>query len=118
MESMEVVEEKEDVKEEKKPILTFRCFACKMEETYDYLGKNPPDSKYLTLVEESYVKKDPFSHPREKQFLVLGSNCSVCSQAVCQATECSIFYGKRYCQQCAAARKSSFPEQLRKKIQD
>lgn len=35
-----------------------------------------------SLLEESYIMKDPFSSDKAK-FLVLGSQCSVCGRLVC-----------------------------------
>lgn len=35
-----------------------------------------------SLLEESYVMKDPFTSDKDK-FLILGSRCSVCSRLVC-----------------------------------
>lgn len=35
-----------------------------------------------SLLEESYVMKDPFTSDKGK-FLILGSRCSVCSRLVC-----------------------------------
>ncbi|KAJ9589937.1 hypothetical protein L9F63_016921, partial [Diploptera punctata] len=57
----------------------FKCSKCGLEEHYMYKGKKPPFAKKIVLLEESYVIKDPFSPPNEKQFLLLGSDCRVCS---------------------------------------
>jgi len=94
----------------------FICSTCNLTEEYQYFGKKPPESNYLNLLQDSYVMQDPFSHPKEKRMLLLGSNCSLCMKPVCSSSECSVFYNLRYCQQCAAQNLQLFPRQLQAKL--
>ncbi|KAM9674038.1 cysteine-rich DPF motif domain-containing protein 1 isoform 5-T5 [Trichechus inunguis] len=69
----------------------------------------------FSLLEESYVLKDPFTADRDK-FLVLGSRCSVCSRLVCVGPECSLFYTKRFCLPCVWENIDAFPQEIRQDV--
>lgn len=111
-----MTEEKNTQKEENEGGI-FTCELCNLSENYNYKGKNPPFSKHIKFLEECYTMKDPFSPPDKHQFLIIGSNCTLCSKSVCQSTECSFFYEKRYCLPCALNNLTKFPEALRIKLQ-
>ncbi|KAF4518606.1 hypothetical protein B566_EDAN009855 [Ephemera danica] len=68
---------------------TFCCHKCSFEENYHYKGLKPPFCKGVKFLEESYVAKDPFSPPGERSFLLLGSDCSMCGNQICQDSTCS-----------------------------
>ncbi|XP_038267974.1 cysteine-rich DPF motif domain-containing protein 1 isoform X1 [Dermochelys coriacea] len=65
-----------------------------------------------SLLEESYVMKDPFIPDKDK-FLILGSQCSLCNRRVCVGTECSLFYSKRFCLPCVNENLQEFPLEIR-----
>lgn len=111
MEVTEVETAEEEVK-------WFECTLCHMKEAYHTKEKKPKFLKNITFCEETYLIIDPFTPPQNKQFIVLGSDCCLCKSPVCQSSDCSIFYQKRYCQTCAVKKKNFFPEQLWSKIKD
>ncbi|XP_069084345.1 cysteine-rich DPF motif domain-containing protein 1 isoform X3 [Pleurodeles waltl] len=74
-----------------------------------------PLAESHSLLEESYVMKDPFTPDKEK-FLILGSRCSLCSNIVCVGTECSMFYSKRFCLPCITKNRDQFPPEIQKDL--
>ncbi|CAJ1055045.1 cysteine-rich DPF motif domain-containing protein 1 [Xyrichtys novacula] len=97
------------------PQKTFNCQLCGLSSPFTYYGQKPPNTRAIVLLEECYVTKDPFSPDREK-FLVLGSNCSLCGMCVCVASECSLFYTKRFCMQCVNKHLDQFPHQIQAEL--
>ncbi|KAG8245737.1 Cysteine-rich domain [Homalodisca vitripennis] len=97
---------------EVEPEAEFTCTACGLSENYDYKGKQPPFSKLINMSNECYVMKDPFSPPNRGQFLILGSDCTLCKKPFCQATDCSFFYINFYCLHCALQNINLFPPQF------
>jgi len=76
------------------------------------------NNRYLN---ECYYLRDPFIppdiHKSQKEysiddFVVIGSNCFICSQPVCIDEECSTFYKNTYCLKCVRRENQSFPEEL------
>jgi len=63
-----------------------------------------------------YLARDPFSPRSKRQFLILGSVCSMCDKDVCIKPECSIFYSKFFCSVCARKYISNFPTSIQEKI--
>jgi hypothetical protein len=114
------MEAQSNTKEEVKPATrvreTFVCSLCNLTEKYDYFGRKPPFCKAVVFVDDSYVMRDPFSSSRDNNanFLLLGSNCAVCSKPVCQ--ECSLFFTRRICSICSKEKINLLPEELRKRI--
>lgn len=108
-----MAEEAENVSAE---IKWFTCSACNLKQQYDIKGTGFPFMKYVTLKEESYILKDPFTEPDKKNILILGSDCCMCGNQVCQSGECSIYYKRRFCHKCASQNKNVLPEQLQSKI--
>jgi hypothetical protein len=101
----------EEVKEKK----IFSCNDCGLNEEYDFFGKNPPFCRSIVFHENSYVCRDPFSafsSGNSSNFLLLGSNCSLCKAMTCQ--DCSIFYTKRLCKKCTTSTSTLLPQQLLK----
>ncbi|CAG0916099.1 unnamed protein product [Notodromas monacha] len=94
----------------------FHCSQCEFTEPFHYKGRNPPFKRTVWLKEDSYVNKDPFVPRGEGLFVVLGSDCSVCDQQVCQNPGCSVFYERRICLPCFKANKRDFPEKLVAKV--
>lgn len=101
-------------KPKKAPRRQWKCHLCDLQELYDYKGNNPPFSKHLTFSEECYIMKDPFSPPNRGEIVTLGADCSICENPVCM--ECSFFYSKRFCKQCALKNIDCFPKKLRNRI--
>lgn len=93
---------------------TFACSFCTLNEKYDYKGKEPPFQKYLIYLEECYIMRDPFTPLKQREALVLGSDCYFCKKPTCM--DCSLFYTKRFCKNCALANIQELPKQLHKKI--
>lgn len=94
----------------------FTCTKCGLQERYFYKGRNPPSNKKIVFLEDCYVMKDPFSPPNKNQFLLLGSECSLCNKAVCQSPNCSIFYTRRFCRSCAEENMEHFPAAVQIKL--
>lgn len=96
----------------------FRCHICGLEEHYDYFGQKPAFLKKIIFTEDSYIMRNPFTPPRQNDFLLLGSKCSCCHNPVCQFQKCSIFYSRRYCMTCAKECCDSFPGAIQNKIKN
>uniref|UniRef100_A0A8D0HKJ3 Cysteine-rich DPF motif domain-containing protein 1 n=1 Tax=Sphenodon punctatus TaxID=8508 RepID=A0A8D0HKJ3_SPHPU len=73
------------------------------------------NTRSIALLEESYVMKDPFTPDKDK-FLILGSQCSLCSKSVCVGTECSLFYSKRFCLPCVRTHLEEFPLEIQQGV--
>ena len=86
-------------------LIQFSCSICRLSELCHYLGKTPPShKKRLSFKEDTFVMRDPFT-PRVEaphsanrsnwsgcNLLVIGGNCSICSNSVC--VDCSTFYSQ------------------------
>jgi hypothetical protein len=121
----EIVKDKEQQEEEqrktesksnepqKKPKIPFTCADCGLSEDADYYGRKPYFCRTIVFHEDSYICRDPFSPQASNNtnFLLLGSNCSVCKEMTCQ--ECSVFYTKRLCAKCAISASQYLPQQLK-----
>nr|XP_012139189.1 PREDICTED: cysteine-rich DPF motif domain-containing protein 1 [Megachile rotundata] len=92
----------------------FTCSYCALQERYDFKGTKPPFARQLTYLEECYLMKDPFSLPNKGEVLVLGADCNFCTKPVCLG--CSIYFGKRFCLECASNNMHNLPTQLQTKI--
>ncbi|CAD6236304.1 GSCOCG00008111001-RA-CDS, partial [Cotesia congregata] len=88
----------------------FKCEFCSLIEKYNYKGRKPPFARDILYEEDCYVMKDPFSLLNGGETLVIGSDCSICNKTVCLG--CSIFYSKRFCQECATNNELYLPHQL------
>lgn len=65
--------------------------------------------------EPGYYVKDNASElaqGEKNQYIFIGSKCSDCERTVCISPECSIYYTKRYCMECAKKNKDEFPTGL------
>ncbi|XP_054856297.1 cysteine-rich DPF motif domain-containing protein 1 [Eublepharis macularius] len=94
---------------------TFECELCGLRVPYSYYGCNPPNTYSVTLLENCYVMRDPFTSDKGK-FLILGSECSLCSKRVCVGTDCSLFYTKRFCLPCANSHLDEFPPEIKQEL--
>ncbi|XP_041348313.1 cysteine-rich DPF motif domain-containing protein 1-like [Gigantopelta aegis] len=99
---------------EKKSENQFICSVCNFDTAYNYFGKKPPFAKSLVLLEDAYVMKDPFS--TEGGIITLGSHCSLCQKPVCLSNECSLFFTKRFCIDCAKLHMSEFPIEIKQEL--
>jgi len=108
-------EKREDVVEKK---VQFECGLCSLCELCQYYGTSPPfAARGLQFTEPCYVMLDPFSpyNPKKSNnFLVLGADCSACSVTVC--VDCSIFFTKTFCVQCAQFNINEFPADVQSRI--
>ncbi|KAA0201797.1 hypothetical protein HAZT_HAZT003523 [Hyalella azteca] len=95
---------------------TFSCSCCGLTERYAYFGRNPRFLKNIVFLEDCYVIEDPFSGARNDSFTVTGSHCVACSARVCQSPDCSVFYSKRFCLNCARKNIHEMPTEMRVKI--
>ncbi|XP_062990425.1 cysteine-rich DPF motif domain-containing protein 1 isoform X2 [Elgaria multicarinata webbii] len=95
---------------------TFECHLCGLTAPYSYYGQKPPNAYSVTLLEESYVMKDPFTSDKGK-FLILGSQCSLCCKRVCVGTDCSLFYSKRFCLPCVNLHLKDFPLEIKQDLE-
>jgi len=109
-------EEKEKEEKEHKPV-PFKCAVCGLNEVCHYYGRNPPFARRtVEFVEDSFVMMDPFA-PREKgrpNFLLIGGKCQHCGNSVC--VDCSIFYAKRMCKECARLHIDELPSEVQAKL--
>lgn len=87
-----------------------------MIEWYDCFSNHVPFNRYVRTKTDFYLARDPFSARSKKQFLILGSVCSVCDKDVCVRSECSIFYSKFFCSICARKNIQYFPSCIQNKI--
>lgn len=110
-------EPKEASSEDTKELKWFECYNCNLKEKYEYYGKTMPYNKFINFKDNCYFIRDPFSPLDTRQFLLFGSDCSVCKNQVCQDSECSIFYKDWFCLQCASKHLEKFPAELHSKIQ-
>lgn len=109
-------------KEEEPETIKFKCNTCAMSEDVDYFGKNPPFTKNLQLLEDSFIMKDPFTAPPSRHgkrsfteyFIVIGSHCAMCKSVVCR--DCSLFYKSTFCYACAQSQIHQFPLEIQSKI--
>ncbi|XP_076469432.1 cysteine-rich DPF motif domain-containing protein 1-like [Babylonia areolata] len=92
----------------------FTCSLCKFQIEYHYHGNKPPFAKALTLLEECYVMKDPFS--TSGGLITLGSTCSLCHSVVCMSPDCSLFYSKRFCLPCVVRHLEEFPAEIQEEV--
>nr|XP_035129104.1 cysteine-rich DPF motif domain-containing protein 1 isoform X2 [Callithrix jacchus] len=99
-----------------RPLGVFECELCALTAPYSYVGRKPPNTQSMVLLEESYVMKDPFTSEKGR-FLVLGSHCSLCGRLVCVGPECSLFYSKRFCLPCVRENISAFPQEIRQDLE-
>lgn len=113
----EVEKKEEKTKEEPVHIVyEFKCSICGLNENAQYKGTKPPFSRNVVLKHSSYVMKDPFSPPGKGEILVLGADCAVCENPICISKECSLFYNKTYCLECAHKCLNTFPAEIKTKI--
>lgn len=108
----------------------FQCSLCPFYATYDrYDSKYVDDSTSkpkkesaftIDLLEQVYLLRDPFVAIKDDQSkvssLIIGSVCSVCSQAVCVHGDCSLFYTRRFCLKCVAKYREEFPREILEEI--
>lgn len=87
-----------------------------MTEQYDFFSNRVPFNRNVKMKIDYYLTRDPFSPRNKKQFLILGSVCSICDKDVCIKPECSIFYSKFFCSLCARINIENFPLCVQKKI--
>ncbi|XP_060805369.1 putative transferase CAF17 homolog, mitochondrial [Amyelois transitella] len=97
-------------------VYNFQCSVCGMTEKANYKGTNPPFSRNIELKWPSYVMKDPFSPPGKGEILVLGADCAMCNKCVCINKECSIFYTKMFCFNCAHNSIDKLPTEIKSKF--
>lgn len=106
----------EEDKNEHKPV-PFKCNICGLNEICHYFGKKPPFVRgQMKYVEDTFVMMDPFC-PREKgrpNFLTIGGLCRYCENSVC--VECSVFYAKRICKDCATLHFDDYPDEIQARL--
>ena len=102
----------------------FQCKECDLYARYEYFGHKPYDhyqktsKDKLILFEDCYICDDPFTDSKSRNFLILGSDCSICKKKVCVSSECSIFYyTKRFCIKCALEKIDEFPNEIKLELE-
>lgn len=105
------MEKQEDVQTETRE---FICYKCNLKAKVDYFGKQPPFAKSMRLTEDTYIMRDPFSS--DTGMISLGSHCALCTKSICASPECSIFYTKRFCVQCAVENALEFPSEIQQEL--
>lgn len=109
---------------EELPKINFQCALCSMNEMCEYKGTHPPFARQIMLSEICYVMRDPFSpqpgphstKSTSEYYLTLGADCALCGRSVCKGAECSLFYSKTFCLQCAMDQLKQFPLEIQTKI--
>ena len=108
-------EKREDIFEKK---IQFQCSSCGLCEMCHYFGSSPPFvKKSLEFTEDCYVMLDPFTPYNPKSansFILLGGECSECRVTVC--VECSVYFTRRFCINCAQYNINEFPSDVQSKI--
>lgn len=99
---------------EERPI--FQCRNCNITERYDCFSDHVPFNRNIRTKVDYYLARDPFSPRNKRQFIILGSVCSVCDKDVCVKPECSLFYSKFFCTDCARKHILNFPPCIQEKI--
>ncbi|XP_015366487.1 PREDICTED: cysteine-rich DPF motif domain-containing protein 1 [Diuraphis noxia] len=99
---------------EERPI--FVCKNCNLTERYDCFNNRVSFNRNIGTKVDYYLARDPFSPLSKRQFLILGSVCSICDKDVCIKPECSIFYSKFFCSTCARKYITNFPTSIQEKI--
>ena len=115
-------------KVEEDELVQFKCSSCHLNEVCHFLGKTlPSHKKRVTFKEDTFVMRDPFTprvvaaHSANRSpwsgcnLLVIGGFCTICQSSVC--VDCSMFYTRRYCLDCAANHIREFPADVGAKIQ-
>lgn len=111
-----IKDEKPETQEAEEEIKIFKCSICLLEEQYGYKGQNPPFSRHVKMLEDSYIMEDPYFPPGKNEFIILGADCFICNNSVCKSPECSFFYLKTYCMNCLKENISYFPEIVQLKV--
>lgn len=100
--------------------INFTCAICSLHEKCDYYGRSPPFLKKIEFREDCFIMKDPFSPhsktPSLENFLIIGSNCAICDKTICRDSDCSYYYFKTFCLECALNRINEFPLEIQSKI--
>ncbi|KAJ6637976.1 Cysteine-rich DPF motif domain-containing protein 1, partial [Pseudolycoriella hygida] len=109
--------------EDEIPKPKFKCENCGLHEEYDYFGKQPPFANKIKFNENCYIMKDPFTAAPEhakttnsEYFIALGTICTRCDRQICRGADCSFYYLKTYCLQCAVNNVSLYPLEVQSKI--
>lgn len=58
--------------------------------------------------------RDPFVPYGQNLYIFLGAPCSCCQRLVCN--QCSFFYAKRFCHECALKNIDFLPAEVKKKV--
>ncbi|XP_067616503.1 cysteine-rich DPF motif domain-containing protein 1 [Eurosta solidaginis] len=104
------------------PKIDFQCTSCSMREMVHYYGKSPPFVYGLRVVEDSFIVRDPFQpppmrwKPKAEYFVLMGAKCSMCKNVVCKRVECSFYYTRTYCLNCAKININKFPIEAQAKL--
>lgn len=88
----------------------FICNNCDFVVKFDYFGKTPSFAKSITILENAYLMKDPFTD--ENKCIILGSHCTICNHMICISQDCSLFYKSRFCLKCVGSNIEEFPKEI------
>lgn len=88
----------------------FVCSVCGMREKY-HVECDAIKRFGLRFLEKVFFVKDGAGE--DLGGFAVGSHCSVCRRAVCHASDCSVFYAKRFCKACFLQHSLQFPPQMR-----
>lgn len=105
--------------EEKTPVDEggqFTCALCQFSERYHAHGSSLPFARGVVFNEDAYAMRDPFVPYGKNLFMFLGAACSSCERLVC--IQCSFFYAKRFCRECAVKHVHLFPAEVQKKVSE
>lgn len=88
----------------------FVCSVCGVREKY-HVECDGIKRLGLRFLEKVYFVKD--GSGEDLGGFAVGSHCSLCRRAVCHASDCSVFYAKRFCKPCFRQTSLQFPPQIR-----
>nr|ACE77069.1 BJA-10 [Carukia barnesi] len=69
----------------------------------------------VIFLEDVFAIDDPFSENKNVP-LAVGGFCCICNASVCMNQDCSIYYTRRFCIQCAKENIARFPAEMEKEI--
>lgn len=102
---------------------SFECNYCHLNEAFHYFGKDPnPKWGRIEYKEQLYMLRNPFLPPNIKlqdanqPFLVIGGVCSECQKDFCVDPDCSLYFARRFCLECANKNLEVFPENVRGEV--
>ncbi|CAG0895998.1 unnamed protein product [Cyprideis torosa] len=87
---------------------TLECSLCRFKAPFDHLTSSLPPMRFSGPV---YIRGS-----NVENFVVLGSECTICKAIVCANPQCSVFFTNWFCQGCFQVNSSKFPAEVRASV--